>query len=134
MNQEFLFAVYEEFKQRMTKDNLEIGYEVYSNNKPLLYFAHPSLSKDKNNWILRKRNVVETFGQSSKEIAEKNNNNLENFSLKYGYSSKDFALVAGAVPIRDTNNVIVGTLTVTGLAPDEDHQLALDVLEAVNNK
>ena len=134
INQDLLFQIQDEFNQRILEKNLIIAYELYSNNKPLLYFSHPSLSKDKNNWIFRKRNVVDTFGQSSKEIAEKNKHDIESFSLKYGYSHEDYALVAGSVPILNNNKEVLGILTVTGLQPEEDHQLACDVLETVFNK
>ena len=134
INQDFLFSIYDEFKKHIEEEELKIAYEVYADSRPLLYYAHPSLSKDKNNWIIRKRNVVNTFGQSSKEIAEKNNHDIEKFSIKYGYSIQDYALVAGSIPILNDSNDCIGVLTVTGLKPEEDHQIACDVINSALTK
>ncbi len=134
INQSTLNLIYNEFMKVVTEKEIEIAFEVYGGNKSLLYYSHPGLSKDKENWIERKRNVVNTFSQSSLEIAEKNNHDIQIFSSKYGYSAKDFALVAGSVPIFNEYSDLIGILTVTGLQPQEDHDLALSVLNKVKNQ
>lgn len=134
INQSVLNLIFSEFMKIVADEEIEIAFEVYGNNKPLLYYSHPALSKDKENWITRKRNVVNTFSQSSLEIAEKNNHNLQSFCNKYGYSAKDFAMVAGSVPIFNEYSDLIGILTVTGLQPQEDHDLALSVLNKVKNQ
>lgn len=134
MNQKLLNLIFKEFMKIIDQQKVEIAFEVYGTNKPLLYFSNTNLSKDKNNWIIRKRNVVDTFSKSSLEIAEKNNYDIEGFVYKYGYSQENFALVAGAVPIFNNNHDMIGILSVTGLQPIEDHNLACTVLENVLNQ
>lgn len=134
LSHDVLGMIFEAFMESINKDDLKIAYEIHDGSKQLLYYSHPNLSKDKQNWIRRKRNVVLTFSQSSLDIAVKNNHDMERFIYKYGYSHQDFALVGGGVPIVDDNQSLIGVLTVTGLKPQEDHDLALDILKKIKNK
>lgn len=131
INRHALILIYEEFMKIIKSENIEIAFEVFGLDKPLLYYSDPNLSKDKENWIYRKRNTVRTFSQSSLAIAEKNNYDIVSFCNKYGYSSSDYALVGGSIPITNPYGNMIGILTVTGLDPIEDDQLAHIVLKNV---
>lgn len=123
-----LNRIHDEFRKLIEEDDLMIAYEVYAIDRVLLSYMDPRLSKDKANWLRRKRNVVLTFGQSSLSIAEKNNYNQDVFNSKYGYSYEDMTLTGGAVPVLDEKGTMIGVITVTGLTPQEDHDLALSVI------
>lgn len=133
INHEILNLIFNEFIRIIAEEKFEIAFEVYGTNKPLLYYSHPNLNKDKKNWIRRKRNVVDTFSKSSLEIAQKNNYEITSFCDKYGYRSADFALVGGSVPILNTHQEIIGILTVSGLKPEDDDRLARSILKQVNS-
>lgn len=121
-------SIYNAFSDLIREKKLIIAYELHTLDRILLSYSNPLLSKDKVNWIRRKRNVVLAFGMSSKDVAIKNNEDISAFCQKYAYSVEDMTLTAGSVPIIDDNGYLIGALTVTGLSPDEDHDLAVLVL------
>ncbi len=119
------------FNNYITENNLIIAYEVHDTKRTLLSFMDPRLSFDKVKWIERKRNVVLAFAQSSFAIAEKNKYDQKAFLDKYAYDNADMTLTAGSVPILNEEGIILGALTVTGLTPQEDHDLAVHVLKSI---
>lgn len=124
---------YDYFKKCIKDENLVIGYELCDNQKTILSYLNPALSADKANWLRRKKNITKTFDASSLEVSEKNQFDLKQFSEKYGYNLADYTLTPGAVPIRNSRGYTVGILTVTGLTPQKDHDLAVTVIERVND-
>jgi uncharacterized protein (UPF0303 family) len=53
---------------------------------------------------------------------------------KYLISSLEFAAHGGAFPIRIKGTGVVGTITVSGLAQEDDHALVVRVLRAWLNQ
>lgn len=131
ITKEFLIKIHRKFEERIVQDNLTIAYEVYGTDRTLLSYFDPKLAQDKVNWICRKRNVVLAFAQSSKDVAEKNAFNMGAFTEKYAYSNSEMTLTAGAVPIVNKEGFMIGVLTVTGLLPEEDHDLAIEILNSI---
>lgn len=120
--------IYNNLLSEINDKGLVIGFEIHDLNRTLSYYMDTTLSKDKENWIIRKRNVVLTFATSSLAIAEKNNYDHESFYLKYGYNETEMTLTPGAVPIMNDHNQMIGVLTITGLSAEDDHNLALSAL------
>lgn len=131
LDKDTLNSIFTEFMNLISERDLNIAFEVYGLNKPMLVFIDPRMSTDKMNWLRRKRNVVLTFEDSSLNISKKNDYNEASFSRKYGYTVRDYTLTAGAVPIVNDSGLMIGVLTVAGLMPQEDHDLALEVLDKV---
>ncbi len=131
INKDFLSRVYEAFQRKIEKEDLQIAYEVYGLNRILLSYMDPQLSLDKVNWISRKRNSVLSFGISTLALAERNNYNQDKFLEKYGYRNEEVTLTPGAVPIISQDGYMIGVLTVTGLTPQQDHDLATHVLSEI---
>ncbi|CAK9442174.1 uncharacterized protein LODBEIA_P59170 [Lodderomyces beijingensis] len=86
---------------------------------------------DNDEWIRRKQNTVFRFGHSSFYIGQKLR--LKNKTIEEGLyvSSKDYAAHGGSVPLRlKSFDGIIGALTISGLAQEEDHLLCLEILES----
>lgn len=87
-------------------------------------------SGDNDEWVRRKQRTVVRFGKSSFYVGSKLR--LKNKSMEDALfiSLKEYASHGGSVPIRVQGlDTVVGTLTVSGLAQEEDHLLALKGLE-----
>lgn len=89
-------------------------------------------SRDNDEWVRRKRNTVIRFGHSSFLVGVKLA--AKGLTIEQGLlvSQMDYAVHGGAVPIFVSNvGGLVGVLTVSGLAQEEDHELAIKTLATV---
>lgn len=111
-----------------------IGIEIVLGNKTIFQFLSPELSIDKQNWLRRKRNTVLHFELSTLEVSKKVKNNEAVLKSKYGLDLKDYTTTPGGVPITYSGVGVIGALTVTGLTPDEDHDLAMTFLKALKSR
>lgn len=84
---------------------------------------------DNDQWIARKKRTVIRFGKSSFYIGQKLRIKGLPMEEALFVSPIDYASHGGSVPIR-VNGVdgVIGTLTISGLAQEEDHLLAIEVL------
>ncbi|KAK6460335.1 hypothetical protein DFJ63DRAFT_248979 [Scheffersomyces coipomensis] len=85
---------------------------------------------DNEKWVDRKINVVNRWGKSSFYIGQKLR--IKNVPIEEALFVPvfDYATHGGSVPIRLTNlDSVIGTLTISGLAQEEDHLLALETLK-----
>lgn len=89
-------------------------------------------SRDNDEWVRRKRNTVIRFGHSSFLVGTKLA--AKQFTIEQGLlvPQADYAAHGGSVPIFVSNvGGLVGVLTVSGLAQEEDHELAIKALATV---
>ncbi|ODV64606.1 hypothetical protein HYPBUDRAFT_115874 [Hyphopichia burtonii NRRL Y-1933] len=85
---------------------------------------------DNDEWINRKKNTVLRIGKSSFYVGQKLR--LKEKSIEDGLfiSSKDYAAHGGSVPMKIKGfDGIIGALTISGLAQEQDHLLSIEALE-----
>ena len=107
------------------KRHQSVGVLVASLNQDIFLYMMKGLSADKNHWLRRKKNSVIRYSVSTLSLYKKFSGEIP--YEKYGISSEDFTATPGGVPIF-VNGTMVGVVAVTGLTPEEDHQLILDVI------
>ncbi|MDP9700149.1 MULTISPECIES: heme-degrading domain-containing protein [Paenibacillus] len=81
--------------------------------------THP----DNENWIRRKNNVVNHFGSSSWHTALRLRSENKILEQDYQLSDSDYVLAGGAFPLILKEEGQVGTITISGLPDEEDHDL-----------
>lgn len=90
-------------------------------------------SLDNDQWISRKKRTVLRFGKSSFYIGQKLRIKGQPMEDALFVSPIDYASHGGSVPIRIKGvDGVIGTLTISGLAQEEDHLLAIEVLTKVS--
>lgn len=97
-------------------------------HQQLFHAALPGTAIDNDQWLQRKINTVYHFGQSSLALqlkCEQEHRSLEEASL---LPAKDYAAAGGAFPINIIGTGLVGTIAVSGMLSEEDHQLIVDCL------
>lgn len=103
-----------------------------ANGQVLFHSASkPGASLDNDYWVNRKKKTVFRFAVSSyavgKKLAAREGATPE---LALYVDSKEYATHGGSVPIRiDGFDGVLGALTISGLKQEEDHLLALQVLQ-----
>lgn len=84
---------------------------------------------DNDHWINRKRNTTLRFGMSSYYMGCKCKSRYSGMQEVMKVEERDFAVHGGSVPIRIANvDGLWGALTISGLAPMDDHIFALNLL------
>ncbi|MGW9415725.1 heme-degrading domain-containing protein [Arthrobacter cupressi] len=103
-----------------------VAIDIRRHNIILFRCVLPGATSDQEEWIRRKSAAVLRFEHStallSEEFRARGHSPLGGGWL----SHDDYTLAGGSFPIRVRGAGVIGTITVSGLASDEDHQLVVD--------
>jgi uncharacterized protein (UPF0303 family) len=105
-----------------------VTVDICRNGQQLFHCALTGTTADNDEWIRRKNRVVNRFGHSSfymGNLYKSKNTTIQDSAL---LDPRKFAPHGGAFPIIVKNVGVVGTITVSGLPQQEDHQLVVQVL------
>ena len=113
---------------RIVRENNAIGYVRACVNKTLLYAeCIPGGSRNNETWARRKANLAEYYWMSSlhaTRLMERKGNTLETCGL----NSTDYALSGGSFPILLESGICIGSITVSGMKGEEDHQIVASAI------
>jgi uncharacterized protein (UPF0303 family) len=107
---------------------LPLVIDIRRFGQPLFYNALAGTSPDNAEWARRKGNAVARFHRSSYamglEMQLKNTTLLD----KFGLTLTEFAAHGGGFPLAVKGAGVIGSVTVSGLPPRDDHQLVVEAL------
>lgn len=92
--------------------------------------ALPGVTADQEEWIRRKSAVALRFEASSALVAERLAARGVDPVATGWLDPGTYAVTGGAVPVRVAGAGVVAVVTVSGLASDDDHRLAVEGLAA----
>lgn len=117
---------------RIREKALEQGYKIAAavtmNRKRLFYMSVEGTSPINEHWIHRKENTVYTFYKSSYEMSLYMQLKADRIGPRYGLEDKEYAAAGGCVPVIVKGAGFVGTVAVSGLSEEEDHNLVVETL------
>ncbi|MDY6062583.1 MAG: heme-binding protein [Erysipelotrichaceae bacterium] len=128
-NSKIAYKIGKAISDKIIANNLAVAVNIYAYNKTLYHFTNDNTIPDKENWLIRKRNIVLHFHHSSKYINEKLNNDQTLLISKYGLNIENYAAIAGSFPIIVKNCGVIGAISISGLEPNDDHQLIINTLK-----
>ena len=105
-----------------------IAIDIERNSQQIFHYACEGTSVDNDQWIVRKKRIVKRFGKSSsyiKTLLLKNGSTIENM---FFLDSSEYSAFGGSFPIMIRNVGPIGTITVSGLPDEEDHNLVVSVV------
>jgi|SRR5579859_912416 len=105
-----------------------VTIDICRSGQQLFHYAMEGTSRDNDEWIRRKNNVVNRFGHSSYYLGISLKKAGQTIEEKYLISSHDYAAHGGAFPLIITDVGVVGTITVSGLPQQEDHELVVTTI------
>ncbi|KAI8987947.1 hypothetical protein BDF20DRAFT_910502 [Mycotypha africana] len=138
-----------QFTKFTSEDALKLGLLLLENVKPykksvvidiamnghqLFHYAMDGTSKDNDEWVRRKNNTVNRFGHASYYVGRYIASQGKTFEEKYYASEKEYATHGGAFPLIIKNVGVVGTVTVSGLAQQDDHNVVANTIEQYISK
>ena len=111
----------EEAKRRGKRVTVDIA----KRGQRLFLHAMEGTTVGNEDWIRRKNNVVARFGKSSWRFALELRARGEKSVAALGLPDSDYAAAGGGFPLAVRGEGIVGTITVSGLPDQEDHDLQI---------
>lgn len=113
----------------MNDNNLDMCIDIHAFDKTLFHYSSDRCSVNNEDWLKRKRNSVLYFSHSTKFLNIKNNNDPMILSTKYGLPLDRYCITMGGFPIYLKDCGVIGSICVSGLLPEEDHQFIINLLE-----
>jgi uncharacterized protein (UPF0303 family) len=106
-----------------------VTIDITRGGQQLFHFAMAGTSIDNGEWVKRKNRVVQRFGHSSFYMGTSLKNAGQTIEEKYLLPESEYAAHGGAFPIIIKGVGVVGTITVSGLPQQEDHELVVSTLK-----
>lgn len=137
------------FKSFSNEDALEIGLfiiesakkikksvaiNIVKNGQTIFHYAMDGTSPDQDEWIKKKSNVVLRHHHSSYYMRLYNELKNRSYYEFYSVSPFEYAIHGGAFPIAIEGTGVIGVITVSGLAQEEDHELIVEAFTKFLNK
>jgi len=111
--------------------DLSLVIDVRRFGQPLFYAALEGTTPNNAEWVRRKSNVVARFHRSSYAIGLNLKAKNETLFEKQGMPLADYATNGGSFPLTVAEAGVVGSVTVSGLAQRDDHELVVEALCAM---
>jgi len=105
-----------------------VAIDITKNGHQVFKYAFDGANINNDNWIARKINAVNTEQKSSLHlglILKREGHTLES---EWRLDPNDYAFHGGCFPITIKGTGVIGTVTVSGLPQEVDHQMVVDVL------
>ena len=110
------------------KNNLPVTIDVRRSGHQLFHLSMPGTSPDNDQWVARKVKLVNRMGMSSFRVGtllRSQNTTLED---RFELSHYEYAAHGGCFPVILKDTGAVGTVTISGLAQEDDHAMVVNAL------
>lgn len=111
-----------------TQGDLGVTIDICRNGQQLFHCALAGTAPDNDEWIKRKNRVVNRYSHSSLYVGMRYRSQGTTFEEKSRLDPDEYAAHGGAFPIIIAHVGVVGTVTVSGLAQEDDHALVISAL------
>jgi|SoiMetStandDraft_2_1073263.scaffolds.fasta_scaffold168024_1 uncharacterized protein (UPF0303 family) len=110
--------------------NLPVTVDIMRGTHQLFHASLRGTSPDNDEWVKRKVRLAYRFGHSSFYMGQLLKSKGKTIEQSYLVPESEYAPHGGCFPIIVKDAGIIGTVTVSGLPQEEDHEL---VVEAIRN-
>jgi len=105
-----------------------VAVNIVKNGQTVFHYAMDGTSPDQDEWIKKKSNVVFRHHHSSYYMKLYNELKNRSYFEFYSVSPFEYAIHGGAFPITIEGSGVIGVITVSGLAQEEDHELIVEAI------
>ncbi|SDK32215.1 heme-degrading domain-containing protein [Aliiruegeria lutimaris] len=105
--------------------------DIRTPDRTLFHAALPGSAPDNDHWARRKSNVVLRKHRASMLVGLQFAAAEKTVGADLGLDPMDYAAHGGSFPIRVAGTGVVGAVTVSGLASEDDHAMIVRVLETM---
>jgi len=102
--------------------------DIMRGEHQLFHVSLVGTSVDNDEWVKRKARLVYRFGHSSFYMEQFLKSKGKNIEEAYLISEKDYAPHGGCFPVIVKGTGVIGTITVSGLVQEQDHNLVVQAI------
>ena len=110
------------------KRKAPVAIDIMVNGYQLFRYAFAGTNIHNDMWINRKRNTVKTVHMSSLHTGYVLEKQGETIGEDWYLDPNDYAFLGGGFPLAIKGTGVVGSICVSGLPHEQDHQMIVDVL------
>jgi uncharacterized protein (UPF0303 family) len=110
------------------KNELPVTIDIRRGEQQLFHASRPGTSADNDEWVKRKVRLVNRFGHSSFYLGQQMKCEGKRIEEKFLLPESEYAAHGGCFPVLLKGTGMVGTITVSGLAQEEDHKLVVQAI------
>ena|SRR5258705_8334574 len=110
------------------QENLPVTIDITRGDHQLFHASLRGTSVDNDEWIKRKVRLVYRFGHSSFYIGQLLKSKGKRIEDAYLLSESLYAPHGGCFPVIVKDTGVIGTITLSGLAQEDDHKLVVQVI------
>ena len=129
-NAEFAFKIGSKLVEMSIREDLKLCIDIFANNKCVFHYCSDKCIPDNDNWLERKRNTVLYFQNSTRFMSNKLKGDQTLLRTKYCLDMSKYSIVSGGYPIYVKNAGFIGSICISGLKPEEDHELVVELLNS----
>ena len=109
-------------------ENLPVTIDITRGVRQIFHASRPGACADNDEWVKRKVRLVYRMEHSSFYIGQLIKSEDTSIEEKFLLSESEFAPHGGSFPVIVKGTGVVGTVTVSGLAQEDDHALVVRAL------
>jgi len=110
------------------KKVLPVTIDITRGDHQLFHASLRGTSADNDEWIKRKVRLVYRFGHSSFYMGQLLKSKGKSLEEAYMLSENSYAPHGGCFPIIVKGTGVIGTITISGLAQEDDHELVVQAI------
>ena len=114
--------------EKCAREGLPVTIDIMRGKHQLFHASLHGTSADNDEWIKRKVRLVYRFGHSSFYMGQLLKSKGKRIEEAYLLSESLYAPHGGCFPIIVKDTGVIGTITVSGLAQEEDHKLVVQAI------
>jgi uncharacterized protein (UPF0303 family) len=133
-NEDTAWEIGSALMRRAVAERLSITMDITHGEHQVFHASRPGTSADNDEWVKRKTRLVYRFGHSSYYIGQLLKSMGKSLEEVFLISESIYAPHGGCFPILVKGTGLVGTITVSGLAQEDDHKLVTEVIRTYLSK
>ena len=110
------------------QNDLPITIDIQRGEQQLFHASRPGASADNDEWVKRKVRLVNRFGHSSFYMGQVLKVEGKRIEERFLLPESEYAPHGGCFPILIKDTGMVGTITVSGLAQEDDHKVVVTAI------
>jgi uncharacterized protein (UPF0303 family) len=114
--------------QRAVAEKLSITIDITRGEHQVFHASRPGTSADNDEWVKRKTRLVYRFGHSSFYMGQLLKSKGKSLEQAFLIPESVYGPHGGCFPIIVKGTGLVGTITVSGLAQEDDHKLVTEAI------
>ncbi len=114
--------------ERAQKEGLPIVIDIMLAGRQLFHAALSGSAPDNDEWVKRKARAAIRFGHSSLYMGELLKSRGDSIEKSYLVPESEVAPHGGSFPVILRGTGVIGTITVSGLPPQDDHRVVVEAI------